>query len=314
MLLTLMSQVVESAKYDVFAQTGSLAEAQDTPDTPTEHSNWHLVSPNVHRDAYIRSSASLNVTMAPLVLVENGRPDSSLSTLDSPMDIQHENDLIHSGLEVESDCGFDTTPRIVTGSLSQLLCVAAFSHLSCPRYASPPVAPDSVDSQVHHTPPPGKTELSAPGTDGSSDESPNSSLLFTGPASPTFVRPMSPLPPSSPGFTNSYSMECSDDIPIPSFPLLSSPVPSSSPPNFFTSSPTRNALCKSPPTSPAPTEKPAAVFSVVDSNPPKRPRSPDTMTTSTGDQVEGLGVETTKRRVRYICYARVYSTHSGSRG
>ena len=297
-LLILAPQVAESAKDDISAQAGNPVAVQETPDPVIESSNLRLVSPGACEDAYIQHSAPLDLAVTPLMLAGDDRVYSDGSTLDSSVNIQRGGTFVHNEPGTKPDCDSDAT-RTVLGPNFQMLCTAPFSHLSRPRYASPPVTPDSACSQVYHIPSPGQVDLSASYTDDASNEPPNS-LLFTEPMPVTFVRPVSPLPPSSPGFTNSYSMECSDDASAPPFPSLSSPVPSSSPPTFFTSSPTRYALYKSPPTSPVPTEKPSTAPSAVGSNPLKRPHSPDTVTTSVDDQGEGLGEEITKRRVRRV--------------
>ena len=286
-------QVAEPAKEDTPTQIESPVLAQDTPDLAMESLDWRTASPGVYEDAYIQPSASLGATEAPLGLVENGRAYLGVSVLDSLMDIQHDSILLHSELEAESSCGVDTTPCTVTGSIPELLYVIAFSHLSRPRYASPTIAPNSADSQVHHTPPPDSADFPPPCI----IDSPN--VSFIEPLSTAFVRPASPLPPSSPSFINYYPG--SDDVTIPLFPLPSSPVPSSSPPNFFTSSPGYHALYKSLPTSPAP-EKHMPDPSRVGPNPLKRSHCQDTMETPAGDQGGVLGEGTPKKRVRYIRY------------
>jgi hypothetical protein len=273
--------------------------AQDIPDPTSGDSNRCLVFPGVYGDAYIQSTVSLDATAAPLMLTENGCASSGISALGSPMDVQHDSALVHGELETGFPSDFGAASCTVMEAITQLLYIAAFSHLSCSRYPSPSIAANSSCSEVHHIQSPGKTGPPAFCADDSPTEPPKSPPLFTEPVSAAFVGPVSPLPPSSPGFTNDYSMERSDDAPIPPLYLRSSPVRSSSPPNFFTSSPTRHALYKSPPTSPTPTEKLTAVLSTMDSIPLKRPRSPDEMATSTVDQGEGPGEETTKRKVRY---------------
>jgi len=288
-------------------QAGSPVLAQDTPDPIIESSNWRSTSPGVYEDAYIQSSASLDVTETSLRPVENGRACLGVSALDSLMDIQHDSALVHSGPEVEFACGSGTTPRNVTGSISELFYVVAFSHLSRPRCTLPSIAPNSAGSQVRHTPPPSQTDLPASCISVSPDVN---SSVFTEPVSATFARPVSPLPPSSPGFINDYSG--SDGVTIPLFPLPSSPVPSSSPPNFFTSSPARLAMYNSPPTSPAP-EKPMAALSRVGPNPLKRPHSSGTMAIPADDQGEVLGEMAPKKRVSYTCYSQTYGAHDASR-
>lgn len=285
-------------------RTGSPVLAQDTQDPTVENLNWRPPSPGVYEGAYIQPPASLAATEAPLGLVENGRTYLGVSALDSLMDIQHDSALLSSELGAEFGCGFGTTPRTVAGSISELFYVIAFSHLSRPRCASPTIAPNSAGSQAHYTSPPGQADFPAPCSGDSLD------VNFTEPVSAIFVRPVSPLPPSSPGFINDYSG--SDDVAIPLFPLPSSPVPSSSPPSFFTSSPARYALYKSPPTSPAP-EKPSAILSRIDPNPLKRPHSPNTMVTPAGDRGAVLGEGAPKKRVRYTRYSQTYGAHTTSR-
>ena len=301
MLLIPESQVTELTKGDLPTQSG-VPVTHDIPDPTTENSNLFMVPPGVCDDAYIQPSASLDFTTGPPMLVENDRAYSGVSALDSPMDA-------HSEPEMESGSDFDTTPRTVAESVSQLFYTVAFSQLSCPRHAPLPIAPTSASFQIHPAPPSGQTDLSASCADDSSDKLPN----FAGPVAAALARPVSPLPPSSPGFIDDYSMDCSDDVPTDPFPLPSSPVRSSSPPNLFTSSPTRHALYTSPPTSPAPTEKPAAILPTANPNLLKRPRSPDTMATFAGDHGEGFGEESTKRKVGYACNARVCRTHAASR-
>jgi len=298
-------QVAEPPKDDTPTQAGSPdcpIVAQDTQDPTIESLDRRSASPGVYENAYIQLSASLDATEAPLRLMESDRAYPGVSALDSPVGVQR-----GSELEVEFGCGFGMTPSTVTGTISQLIYVIAFSHLSHPRRASPPISPYSPGFQVHRTPLPGQTDISAPYSGASSDI--DSSSVFTEPVPATFVRPVSPFPPSSPGFINDYSV--SDDVTIPLFPLPSSPVPSSSPPNFFTSSPA-HATYKSPPTSPTP-EKPTAVFPRVGPNPLKRLRSPDTMATPAGEYDEDLGEGTTKKRVRHTRYSRTCGAHAVSR-
>jgi len=286
--------------------------AQDASGPTMENSVRCSVSPGVDKDAYIHSSPSLDITAEPLMLVENGRVSSGVSTLDSPMDVQHDSAIVRSDLDTEFGCGFSTTPYITAEPISQLPYIVAFSNHSCSR-ASPPITPNSASSQIRRTPSPGQTDLSAFCVDDSPHDLPNASSLLTEPASATFVRPVSPLPPSSPGFINDCSMEFSDDAPVPPFPLPSSPVPSSSPPNFFTSSPTCRAPYKTPPTSPVPAENLTVVPSAVYSNPLKRPRSLDTVGPSVGDQNEELGEGPTKKKVGYARDTRIHDTHAVSR-
>ena len=287
--------------------------AQDIPDPTSGNPNRCLVFPDVYGDAYIQSTVSPDVTVVPLMLTENGCVSSGISALDTLMDVQHDSALVPGELKTGFAFDFDAASRTVMEAIYQLLYIAAFSHLSCSRHPSPSIVANSSCSEVHYVQSPEKTGLPDFCADDSPTEPPNSPPLFTEPVSAAFVRPVSPLPPSSPGFTNDYSMECSDDAPIPPLYSRSSPVRSSSPPNFFTSSPTRHALYKSPPTSPAPTEKLTAVLSTVDSVPLKRPRSPDVMATSTVDQGEGPGEETAKRKVRYAPDVWVRGTHTASR-
>ena len=270
--------------------------AQDFSNPSVGSSERGLVSPGINKGAYIQPSVSLDVTTEPLMITQNGLT-SGASALKSSMDIQHDGIVMHSELETDPGCGFDMTHRAVTEPISQLFYVLAFSGLSCLRHASPPTVLNSTCSETNNTLSTGQTDLSASCSDDSSDESQNSSL-FKEPVSVTFVRPVSPLPPSSPGFSNDYSMECSDYEPIPLFPSRSSPVPASSPPNFFTSSPSRHVMDKSPPTSPGPAEKLAAL-PTVNSNPLKRPRSPETATTPADDRSGDLGEQITKKKARY---------------
>ena len=285
-------------------QARSPVLAQDTPDPTIECLNWRSTSPGVHEDVFIQPSISLDVTETPLSSVE---VHLGVSALGSLIDIQHDSSLSHSELEVEFGCGSGTTSGTVTRSISELFYVIAFSHLSGPRCASPSVAPNNAGFQVYT---PFAGEIGPPAF--CADDSPDvDSPVFTEPVSATFVRPVSPLPPSSPGFINDYSG--ADDITIPLFPLPSSPVPSSSPPNFFTSSPARHPLHKSPPTSPAP-EKPIAVPSSVDPKPSKRPHNSDTMAIPAGDRGGFLGEGTPKKRVRYTRYGQTCGTHAAPRG
>ena len=302
--------MTESAK-DISTQVENPVVVQSFSDPSIENLERYLVSPGVNKNAYIQSSASLDVAMGPLVLAQNGLA-SGISALQSSTDIQHDGVLAHSELETDLDCGFDMTHRAVTEPISQLFYVLAFSRLSCPLHASPPTVPNSSCSETHHTPSTDQTELSAFCADDSSNEQPNSSSLFKESVSATFARPISPLPPSSPGFVNDYSMEYSDYGPIPPLPLQSSPVPSSSPPNLFTSSPSRHVMNKSPPTSPGPAENLTTVPSTVNSNPLKRPRSPETATTPTDDR-NGDSGEQTAKKARYARNTRIYDIHTVSR-
>jgi len=277
---------VEPANDDTPTQAGSPVLARVTPDPTIESSNRSSTPPGAYEGGYTQPSASLDVIETTLRPAENGRAYLGASPLGSLMDIQYD-----SGLETEFGCGSGTTPRTVTGSISELFYVIAFSHLSRPRCASPSIAPNISGAP----PPPGQTDLLASCTADSPDV--NSSVF-----SPTFVRPVSPLPPSSPGFINDYSG--SDGVTIPLFPLPSSPVPSSSPPTFFTSSPTRLSLYNSPPTSPGP-EKPTAGPSREGPNLLKRPHRPDMMAAPAGDQGGVLGEGTSKKRVRYHAIAEL---------
>ena len=312
MLLTSTPQVTESTKGELSAQVGIADVAQDSPDPRIEDSKRCLVPPGVSEDAYIQSSASLDVTMGPLILAQSGST-SDVSTLGSPVDIQHDDVLVQSELETDLGYGLDVTHCTVTEPISQLFYVVAFSHLSSPRHASPPTVPNSSSSEIHRALSPGQTELSTSCAGVSSNEPPNSSSLFEESVSVTFARPVSPLPPSSPGFTNDYFMECSDYGHIPPFPSQSSPVPGSSPPNFFTSSPGRHVMQKSPPTSPSPAEKLPAVPSTVESNPLKRPYSPETATNPANGRNEGPGEQPAKKKARHTRNTRVYDTQIISR-
>lgn len=132
-------------------------------------------------------------------------------------------------------------------------------------------------------------------------------LIFTEPVPVTSL--ITPLPPSSPGANNDWSMERSYDVHAPPSPLPSSPVPSSSPPNFFASSPPLDFLEKSPVTSPAPIGKLPAVLSTMYANPLKRPRSPHEAVISAGDQ-DDLGEGPVKKKARYTHETLVYGTHA----
>jgi len=280
---------------------------QDSPDPRIEDSKRCLDPPDANEDAYIQSSASLHITMGPLIPAESGLA-SDVSALESPMDIQHDSVLVQSEI---LGCGFDATHCAVTESISQLCYVAAFSPLSS-RHASPPTVSNNPSSEIHRALSPGQTDLSASCADVSSNEPPNSSL-FEEPVSITFARPVSPLPPSSPGFTNDYSMEYSDCGPIPPFSSRSSPVPCSSPPNFFTSSPSRHVMQTSPPTSPSPAGKLPVVPLTVKSNSLKRPHSPETAETSASGHNGGSEGQPAKKKARHTCNSRVYHTQIISR-
>ena len=288
-------QVTELAKDDASTQAGNPVVTQDFSDPTIENSNWCSDSPGVKKDAYIQSSASLDVITTPLMLVEDGLTSSGGSGLESPMDIHPDHAVVHSELETDSGCGFDTTHRTIAESISQLLYTIAFSRLSCPPHTSPPAAPNSSFSEVSYAPSPSQIDLSVSYAGDSLNEPLNPSSSFAEPASTAFVRPASPLPPSSPGFINDYAMEFSDCALIPPFPSLSSPASSPSPPNFFTSSPSRHALHKSPPTSPVSTEELTAVPSAVYFNPLKRRHSPETVATFTNDHDEDSAEEPTKK-------------------
>jgi len=309
-LLTPIPQVTESKKVDLSAQVGIADVTQDSPDPGIEDSKQCLDPPGANEDAYIQASASLDVTMGPLILAQSGLV-SDVSALESPMDIQHNDVFVQSELETDLGCNFDATHCTVTEPISQLCYVVAFSHLSS-RHASPPTVSNSPSSEIHRALSPGQTDLSASCADVSSNGPPNSSL-FEEPVSVTFARPISPLPPSSPGFTNDYSMECSDRGPIPPFPSRSSPVPGSSPPNFFTSSPSRHVMQTSPPTSPSPAEKLPLFLLMGKHNPLKRPRSPETATTPANDQNGALEEQPAKRKARHTCNSRVCDTQIISR-
>ena len=275
--------MTEPVKDDISAQVGDPVVAQDFSDPIAENSTWCLLSPGVNDNAYIQSSDSdsSDVTTPPFVPMENGLTSSGVSALEPPMDVQHDGVLT------------------ITEFTSLLHYVIAFSRLSCLPCASPPTVPNSACFKIDHTPPPGQTDISASYTDDSSSELSNPSALFKESISTTFVRPASPLPPSSPGFVNDYPMEYPNYAPISPFPSQPSPVSSSSPPNFFTSSPTRHAMYKSPPTSPGPAEGHTVVHSTVSSNPLKRPHSPEAVITSLEDHNEGLEEQTAKKKVRY---------------
>lgn len=310
MLLTPISQVTESAKDEVSMQVDDPAVAQDFSGPTIEDSKRYLVPPGVNEDAYIQPSASLNVTATPFVLAQNGLA-SGVSVLEPLTDTQHDSVLAHSGLETDFVCGLDMTHRTVPEPISQLIYVAAFSHLSRPRHASPSAAPNSSCSEICHTLSPGKTDLPIPCADDTSNESPNSSL-FKDSVSVTFARPVSPLPPSSPGFIYG-PMEYSDHTSIHPLPSQSSPVPTSSPPNFFTSSPHRYGIHRSPPTSPSPAEKLTAIPLTVNYNPLKRPRSPEMVATPADNQYEGMKEQTTKKKARYARNTGMRDTHTVSR-
>lgn len=258
---------------------------QDAPDMTVEDSKCYPVPPGVNRGAYIESSTSLTTTVAPLVPIDNYSASSDASVLGSPMDIQHNATIVHS--ERTTGFGFDrdTTTSSLGEPHSQFPYNVAFSHLSCPRYAPPPA--DNISNEQ------------------------SNSLLSTEPVSVTSPGSISPLPPGSPGL-NDCSMEYSHDDPVLPSPLPSSPVPSSSPPNFFTSSPAPNSLEKTPPTSPAPIGKVAAVSSMIYTNPLKRSRSPHTAVASTDNQ-DNLGEKPVKKKARHAHHTRVYCTHAVSR-
>ena len=310
MLLTPTPQVNEPKKVDLPAQVGIADVTQDSPDPRIEDSKRCLDPSGANEDAYIQSSASLDVAMGPLILAQSGLV-SDVSALEPPMDIQHNDVLVQSELETDLGCSFDATNCTVTEPISQLCYVVAFSHLSS-RHASPPTVSNSPSSEIHRALSPGQTDLSASCADVSSNEPPNSSL-FEEPVSVTFARPVSPFPPSSPGFTNDYSMECSDCGPIPPFPSRSSPVPGSSPPNFFTSSPSRYFMQTSPPTSPSPAEKLPLVPLTVKPNPLKRPHSLGTATTPANDHNGASEEQPAKKKARHTCDSRVCDTQIFSR-
>lgn len=298
--LTPAPQVTELAKDDISAQVRNPAVAQDFSDPTTDKSNWCLLSPGVNKDAYIQHSGSSDVTAAPLVPTENGL---AFSDLESPMDVQHDSEL-----ETESGRGCDTTHRTLMETFSLLHYVIAFSHLSCLRHASPPTVLDSACSEIDHAPSSSQAGISASYGDDSPNELSNSSSLLMESASAAFVRPTSPLPPSSPGFINDYSTECPGYASISPLPSQHSPVPSSSPPDFFTSSPTRHDMYKSPPTSPGSAEKLTVAHStVVSPNPLKRPYSPE------NDHNEGSGEQPAKKKARHIRDTRICDTHTVSR-
>ncbi|KAF9782578.1 hypothetical protein BJ322DRAFT_161410 [Thelephora terrestris] len=271
---------------DISMEIGSPTVVQDTSDPTAKNSDWCSVSSSVAEHAYIQPSTSLGVTTVPPMLMESDVP-SCVSALDSPMDTEYDGATACSELTTGLGLDYDTTPRASGEWISQLLYTAAFSHLSCSRCASPPVAPSSACSDFSQTSSPGQ-DISDFCADDLSNQRQNSSI-FIEPVPATFARPVSPLPPSSPGFVNDCAMEWSDDVSIPVFPLPSSPVPSSSPPHLFTSSPTRGSLHISPPTSPIPAKNLEAAPSTVCVNPFKRPRSPGAVETCAGDQVDGLG-------------------------
>ena len=263
----------------------------DTSDPTVKHSDCYSVPPSVDEHAYIQPRSSLGVTVVPLM--ENDST-SCVSALGSPMDTEYDNVTVCSEPATCSGLDCDATPRTLTECISRLLYATAFSHLYCSR-VPPPVAPNRPCSQIPDTPSHGQ-DTSAFCADDLSNEQQNLPLFFE-PMSATFARPMSPLPPSSPGFVDDCCMDWSDDVSVPPLPLPSSPAQSSSPPNFFTSSPTRTSLHKSPPTSPIPTKELGAVPSVVRANPFKRPRSPGTAETTAGDQDYAL--EEPAKKARY---------------
>jgi hypothetical protein len=245
-----------------------------------------------------------------LVLVENSSTFSASSLLDSSADTRHDGATVHSELTTGFNFDCDATPSALGESISQLFYAVAFSHLSCPRYVSQPIALDSSVPQVHRALSPGQ-DISASCADNSSNEPP-SSTLFANLVPSTPPGSISPLPPSSPGFSNDSFMELSCDAPAYPSALPSSPVPSSSPPNFFTSSPTLNPLENSPPTSPVSVGKLTGVLPTSLANPLKRPRTSHTTAASPGGR-DDLGEEPVKKKVRHAHDTRIYGTYAVSR-
>ena len=257
------------------------AAVYGTLDSIVEDSECCSVSPGFNGHAYIQPSIPLGVTTAPATPVENYHASACASALDSSVEAENDRAVVHSELPTGFGHDCDGVPRTLAEAVSHLLYAAAFSHFSCSRHASPPVASSNTGtgSRVHV--PPGR-DTSVACADDISDEQ-QSFPVFTNPVSAAFTRPISPLPPSSPGSIDDYPMECLDDVSVALFPLPCSPVPSSSPPNFFTSSPTHGSLDTSLPTSPVPTEKFNSASLTARANPLKRPRSPDAAKNSADD-------------------------------
>ena len=303
-----MSQAEKSTKDDAPMRAASPAVVQDTPETTVDRSDCHSVSLGPEQGAYIWPSTSLDAIPAPLVSAENYSDSSAASVLDSPMDTEHDGATVHS--EHTTGFGFncDTASSALGESISRLLYAVAFSHLSGPRCTSLPAAMNGALSQIN-SPLSLDQDMVTSCTDGLSDEQLNLSLLTESVSAPS-PGSISPLSPSSPGFTRDCFMECSYGTPVLTSPLPSSPVPSSSPPNFFTSSPTPNPPGKSPLTSPVPTGKPTAAPLMMYGNPLKRPRSPHTTIGSADGQDDVAGEPAKKQKVRYTHDAQVYGTHT----
>ena len=280
--------------------------APGASDPTVKHSDCYSVFPSADEHAYTQPRSSLGITA--VSLMENDSI-SCVSALDSPMDTEYDSTTVCSEPTTCSGLDCDTTPRTLMDCISRLLYATAFSHLSCSR-VSPPVSPNRPCSQIRDTPSPGQ-DTSALCADDLSNEQQNLSP-FNEPVSATFARPMSPLPPSSPGFVDDCCMDWSDDVSVPPLPLPSSPAPISSPPNFFTSSPARSSPHKSPPTSPIPTRKLEAAPSIGCANPFKRPRSPGTVETTAGDQDYSL--EGPAKKARYAHDIRIDDTYTIHRG
>lgn len=296
MLLTPVFQVVRLVVDDVSTQAESPVAAPDLPDSTIGTSERYSVSPSADEHAYIQRPASSNVMATPLTLPENGLA-SGATVLESPTNTRHDGAITQSELETKFVYGFDTTAPTVSEPPSRLPHYGVFSDVSYARCPSSPPAPNDSCSNVSRTPPPGQTDLVAPCADDSSNGLQNSVPLEES-LSVTFVRPASPLPPSSPGPIND-SIECSSSTFIPPSSPISSPAPTSSPPNLFTSSPSRHAIYKSPPTSPGPVKNTTAAPPTIYSRSLKRPRSPETVITPADDQGEDSEEQTVKKKVRY---------------
>ena len=291
-------------------QEGSQTAVQDLSGPTPGLLGYNPVSPCASECAYIQSPAVLGITATPFLLAGSDSV-SGVPVLDLPMDTEPDCVTVCDEPATNFDLGRDQTPCAISESIPQLFCVAAFSHLASPRHASPSVSQNSPSSQTNHTPF-ASEDMSTSCAGDLPNEQPNSPLS-TEPVSANFPHPIFPLPPSSPGMIDDYSMEYSDDVPVPSLPLPSSPVPSlplpsspvqsSSPPNFFASSP-RNSLGRSPPTSPGPDENLTAVPSTVHSL--KRPHSPGSATTTLGDQNDDSREGPIKKKARGVCSVMVH--------
>ena len=307
MLLTPIFQATGLAGDDTSTQVWCPVVAPDLPDFTIETSERYLVSPSTDEDAYILHSASLGVVSTPATVAENGLV-SAVSALESPTNTWDDGADMDGKPEPKLVYGLDTANPTVPEPPSRLLRSGVFLDDSHSRCLSSPPAPNDSRSEVHRTTPLGQTDLAVPCVDGSSNE-PQNGLLFKESLSAAFVRPASPLPPSSPGSINGFVEYLDSTL----FSPISSPARTSSPPNFFTSSPSRHAALKSPPTSPGPIKMLTAVPSTIYSRPLKRPRSPETVITSADDRDGGSEEQTIKKKVGYTCNTRSHHTHIISR-